>query len=477
MQKKILAAAVAALCGVAGTAMAQQAGGSKVELWGIVDAAIRSTSNGGTTQMMGGGMSQSRWGLKGEEDLGAGSKAIFEVENRFNADDGTVSNPFFQLAYVGLQGPYGRLTMGRQWNVLFDVVTSTYASFPYSPYMEAYKPELGMAVGARTSNALKYTIATPDRRWAAGLQYSFDEKNNTLGLERDGIGAGQSNLAANMADIQAQAAAAGNAAGQQYIANWMAANPGVVPPQAVQDAAQAIGLQVGQQTGQLLGSQAVQTGLTNYMSSDAGRAAISAIGAGATRTMGGFLRYSANGISLGGGYLKTKLPGGSDVDAWTLGGSYRSGALYFNLGYGLNKFKPVTAARTAPAEQQLTAAVRSTVDRLILGNMWGGQTNGGFQIGDSNKRQMFKVGLGYQITPQINAGLHYYHAKQSGSASLASNGKANFIVAAVDYAFSKRTDAYFAVDNTRVSGGAAMAIDVSGARSRTGITAGIRHRF
>ncbi len=47
--------------------------------------------------------------------------------------------------------------MGRQWNVLFDVVTCTYASFPYSPYMDAYKPELGMAMGARTSDALKYT--------------------------------------------------------------------------------------------------------------------------------------------------------------------------------------------------------------------------------------------------------------------------------------------------------------------------------
>ncbi len=47
MQKKILAAAVAALCGVATTAMAQQTGASKVELWGIVDAAVRHTTNEG----------------------------------------------------------------------------------------------------------------------------------------------------------------------------------------------------------------------------------------------------------------------------------------------------------------------------------------------------------------------------------------------------------------------------------------------
>ena len=152
---------------------------SSVQLWGIVDMAYRHTNNEGAakdslSQMIGGGMSQSRWGINVEEDLGGGSKALVTLENRFDADSGTpaANAPFFQLAHVGLQGPYGRLTAGRQWNVLFDVVTSTYASFPYSPYMEAYKPELGMAMGARTSNMLKYTFATPDRSFVGSLQYS-----------------------------------------------------------------------------------------------------------------------------------------------------------------------------------------------------------------------------------------------------------------------------------------------------------------
>lgn len=411
MQKKILAAAVAVLCGVTGTAMAQQAGGSKVELWGIVDAAVRHTNNqganqGSKTEMVGGGMSQSRWGIKVTEDLGGGSAAVAELENRVNADDGSVSSPFFQLAYVGLQGPYGRLTMGRQWNVLFDVVTSTYASFPYSPYMDAYKPELGMAVGARNSNMLKYTIATPTRNWVASLQYSFDEKNNTTNIENTALTSGAGAAAALI--------------------------PGFVG---------------------------------------------STLTGGAMKTMGGYLRYSQNGISLGGGYLRTELPGGSDVDAWTVGGSYRSGPLYLNLGYGLNKIKRNTASTTDPIAAA-RATIANAVDTAILSQLWSGQTNGGFQPGGADKRQMIKVGFGYQVTPQVNAGLHYFHAKQSGDAQGAYNGKANFMVAAVDYAFSKRTDAYFAVDHTKVSGGAGMAIDsASGARSRTGITAGIRHRF
>ncbi|MDU7589572.1 MAG: porin, partial [Acidovorax sp.] len=41
-----------------------------------------------------------------------------------------------------------------------------------------------------------------------------------------------------------------------------------------------------------------------------------------------------------------------------------------------------------------------------------------------------------------------------------------------------RTDAYFGVDRTSISGGSALVLDAaSGARSRTGITVGVRHRF
>ena len=385
--KKLFALGAVAL--VSGSAFAQASTStSSVQLSGVVDVAYRHTNNEGAakdslSQMIGGGMSQSRWGINVDEDLGGGSKALVVLENRLNADDGSVSTPFFQLSYVGLQGPYGRLTAGRQWNVLFDVVTSTYASFPYSPYMEAYKPELGMAMGARTSNMLKYTFATPDRSFVGSLQYSFDEGNT---VDKMGAAAGA---------------------------------------------------------------------------------------AGAWETAGGYLRYAANGFALGGGYMRTTLPGGNDVDAWTLGGSYRTGPWYFNTGYGLNKAK--FAAVTSAAQ-----ALRKGVDSAVLGAFWAGQTNGGFQPGDADKRQLFKVGVGYQLTPQLNLGAHYFRGKQSGGVKNggASNGNVNFYVAVADYAFSKRTDAYFGVDHTSISGGTALVLDTaSGARSRTGVTMGIRHRF
>jgi len=400
MQKNIIVAALA-LCG-AGAAMAQTAPASKVELWGIVDAAVRHTNNEGVnqkskTQMIGGGMSQSRWGINVTEDLGGGNTALVVLENRLNADDGSVSTPFFQLANLGLQTPYGRLTAGRQWNVLFDVVTSTYASFPYSPYMEAYKPELGFAMGARTSNMLKYTFATPNRSLVGSLQYSFDENNDTKALE--------AGLPASAAQVPA------------FVA--------------------------------------------------------STLGGGAWKTFGGYLRYApGNGLAVGGGYLRSTLPGGTDVDAWTLGGSYRTGPWYLSAGYGLNKAK-FTAAGANPIQ-----AFRNVVDGAILGQFWAGQSNGGFIRGNADKRQLFKLGVGYQATPQLNVGLHYFHGKQTGSATGLSNGKANFVVAVADYAFSKRTDAYVGIDNTRLSGGDNVYLDAaSKARSRTGFTIGLRHRF
>ena len=406
--KKLFAFGTVALASSFACAQTASAPTSSVQLWGIVDMAYRHTNNEGAgkdglSKMIGAGMSQSRWGINVEEDLGGGSKALVTLENRFDADSGSsaANAPFFQLAHVGLQGPYGRLTAGRQWNVLFDVVTSTYASFPYSPYMEAYKPELGMAMGARTSNMLKYTFATPDRSFVGSLQYSFDENNDTKALE-----------------------------------------------------AQLPTFTTRQQLNQAVGSYVGST-----------------LNGGAWQTAGGYLRYAANGFALGGGFMRTTLPGGTDVDAWTLGGSYRTGPWYVSTGYGLNKAK--FAAVTSAAQ-----ALRKGVDSAVLGAFWAGQTNGGFQPGDADKRQLFKVGVGYQLTPQLNLGAHYFRGKQSGSVNGTSNGNANFYVAVADYAFSKRTDAYFGVDHTSISGGTAAVIDTaSGARSRTGITAGIRHRF
>lgn len=135
---------------------------SSVQLYGIVDAAVRYSSSftapGSKYTLQPGGMSQSRLGINVNEDLGGGLRAIANLEHRFQSDTGTSSGAdFWRQAWVGLQSSeFGMIRLGRQYNILFDIYTSTYASFKYSPYIEAYKPEIGMSFTARQDNMVKY---------------------------------------------------------------------------------------------------------------------------------------------------------------------------------------------------------------------------------------------------------------------------------------------------------------------------------
>ncbi|MCH7343278.1 porin [Pelomonas sp. CA6] len=139
---------------------------SSVQLYGILDAGVRFTTNSGPAgnpnqslkQVIPGGMSQSRLGINVTEDMGGGLKAIVNLEHRLNSDTGTqAATEFWRQSWVGLQSDdFGRIMVGRQYNVLFDIYTSTYASFKYSPYIEAYKPEIGLSMGARQDNMVKY---------------------------------------------------------------------------------------------------------------------------------------------------------------------------------------------------------------------------------------------------------------------------------------------------------------------------------
>lgn len=183
--------ALAALTAVAGAAHAQS---SSVVLYGIVDAAVRFSNNEGVgkdslTQMVGGGLSQARWGFRIDEDLGGGLRAVANLEQRFGTDDGTQKNvAFWSQGWVGLQSSsFGRVTLGRQYNVLFDIMTSTYSSFKFSPYIDTIKPEsswIGNGGGAPTSatgnlvardnNAIKYALTAGAFTFEA--QYSMHEE-------------------------------------------------------------------------------------------------------------------------------------------------------------------------------------------------------------------------------------------------------------------------------------------------------------
>lgn len=166
MNKSLVA--VAALMAMAGVAQAQ----SSVTLYGIVDAAVRWSDNEGVgkddiTRMVGGGMSQSRWGFRVDEDLGGGLRAIANLENRFTSDDGVQQNGVqWSQGWVGIQSSsFGRILLGRQYNVLFDIMSTTYAPHKFSPYIETFKPELSLqgaggavGLGSRNANMVKYAV-------------------------------------------------------------------------------------------------------------------------------------------------------------------------------------------------------------------------------------------------------------------------------------------------------------------------------
>jgi predicted porin len=75
--------------------LAQAQTGEGVTLYGLADVGITSVSGlraGTVTQVASGIMEGSRWGIKGNEDLGGGYKAIFTLEARVELDTGATSN-------------------------------------------------------------------------------------------------------------------------------------------------------------------------------------------------------------------------------------------------------------------------------------------------------------------------------------------------------------------------------------------------
>jgi predicted porin len=120
--------AVTALC-AASAARAQAPGPAPaVTFYGIYDAGVEYISNVGAS---GGAMSRmpsntgtvpSRWGLRGNEPLGNGLSAVFTLEAGFAPNTGARGQGgrlFGRQAVVGLSSPYGTLSFGRQYTMLF----------------------------------------------------------------------------------------------------------------------------------------------------------------------------------------------------------------------------------------------------------------------------------------------------------------------------------------------------------------------
>src|SRR6516225_9836357 len=192
---------------------------SSVTLYGIVDTGIgyqsSSTTLGSTSgghsafKMINGVWAGSRFGLKGAEDLGGNTKAIFTLEEGFNSATGAQSVNglmFNRQAFVGVTNPtYGSLTAGRQYASYYQLLS------PYSPttwltgFYGAHPGDLdGLDTIYRANNTLLYMSpkiygfkfsgsysfagvpgsVNQGSTWAAAIQYAQGPVGVAVGFSR-----------------------------------------------------------------------------------------------------------------------------------------------------------------------------------------------------------------------------------------------------------------------------------------------------
>ena len=189
MKKSLLALAV--LGAFTAPAFAQ----SSVTLYGVIDVGINYVNNAGGASkwaMSSGIVQGSRWGLKGSEDLGGGTKAIFQLENGFNVANGNLGQggrEFGRQAYVGLTNDqFGTLTLGRQYDPVVDNAQPTTFNGQWGALFSHPGDIDNTDNGFRVNNAVKYV--SPRFGGVQGeLFYGFGGVAGSFGAQST-IGAG-----------------------------------------------------------------------------------------------------------------------------------------------------------------------------------------------------------------------------------------------------------------------------------------------
>jgi len=101
-------------------------------VYGVVDGYVQAAKGDASlNRVQSGGLSGSRFGLRGVEDLGSGLRAVYTLEAGINADDGTLGQGgvlFGRQAFVGLHGSFGQFSLGRQYSSLY-VASSEFSAF------------------------------------------------------------------------------------------------------------------------------------------------------------------------------------------------------------------------------------------------------------------------------------------------------------------------------------------------------------
>jgi predicted porin len=150
-----------------------------VNLYGVVDVGLRAVDGlpGSTTAVTSGVNQTSRWGIRGQENLGGGWKAVFRLEGGMNADTGAQAKGdrlFDRQAWAGLETPYGQVAVGRQANLISD------ALLPVDPIGKrdaSFNPNINVA---GLSNTAFGTHAFGRQYGPSGYADNFYRLDNTV---------------------------------------------------------------------------------------------------------------------------------------------------------------------------------------------------------------------------------------------------------------------------------------------------------
>ena len=193
MKKTLIALAV--LGAAAGVAHAQ----SNVTIYGIVDTGFIKKS-GQDVEM--GEHVNNRLGFRGVEDLGSGMKATFELERRFDLNNGVekgYAKPGYDgAANVGLKGDnWGAVRLGR----VNELTTETIRKF--DPF---YQYGVGaMLEGNQRSPRISNTIRYDSPNWSGfhfGASYSLGGNTDSDSID----GSTAANGSSPMSDVRAAGA-------------------------------------------------------------------------------------------------------------------------------------------------------------------------------------------------------------------------------------------------------------------------------
>lgn len=345
---------------------------SSVTLYGLIDEGVRyqTSGAGNSLSMSEGPIFGNRWGLKGIEDLGGGSSAIFNVESGYNIATGKSDQQgqlFGRFAWVGLQSDkYGTLKFGRQYGAVYS-----FYAFTFDPIAGGNLP------------ATEWSLFFTGSRFDNTLEYDNQFGPLALKLQRSFGG-------------QPGSAAAGSTTG------------------------------------------------------------VSAI-------------YAYNGLKLGMAGSESKDADGHKLLAGSVGGLYGFGPFGLYL-YGLDTRRDAGFT---------VAAANSGGPLANTGAVGNAMTADGPQTKARNDLNL-KVGATYRLAPQWFFALSYSY-DYAHNVTASSNGTIQTVYGVADYIFSKRTDVYFEVDRTHLSGAsindANAPISFAGARNSFGASLSLRTRF